>query len=95
MQTQPHFDGADYTPARDRVRLTGQMLRVLTLMADGRWRTLDIIASATGVPHASISAQLRNLRKERFGAYTVQRRHIRGGLYEYRIPLSGRSYLPV
>jgi hypothetical protein len=58
------------------------------LMSDGYWRTLDEIAHATGDPHASISAQLRHLRKPRFGAYVVEKRH-RGaparGLYEYRL----------
>ena len=57
-------------------------------MHDGRWRTLDEIASTTGDPPASISAQLRHLRKRRFGAHVVERQ-ARGdrshGLWEYRV----------
>ncbi|KKL56177.1 hypothetical protein LCGC14_2247980, partial [marine sediment metagenome] len=36
--------------------------------------TLCEIEDLTGDPPASISAQLRHLRKERFGAHTVERR---------------------
>jgi len=82
------FDGSDYSPRHDRARLTGQILRVYETMLDGRWRTLDELAHATGDPHASISAQLRHLRKERFGGYRVDKR-ARGdrghGLFEYRL----------
>lgn len=84
----PHFDGPAYEPEYDHARLTGQLLRVWTLMRDGEWRTLQEIADLTGDPHASISAQLRHLRKRRFGEHTVERR-IRGdrvlGLWEYRV----------
>lgn len=83
-----HFDGPAYSPEHDQARLTGQILRVFEAMKDARWRTLDEIVSLTGDPHASVSAQLRHLRKPRFGAHTVERRH-RGdkarGLYEYRV----------
>ena len=82
------FAGSDYSPAQDDVRLTGQLLRVFSLMADGRWRTLDEISLATGDPHASISAQLRHLRKERFGGHQVNKRS-RGqrehGMFEYQL----------
>lgn len=84
----PHFDGSDYDPALDHARLTGQILRVFGAMQDGAWRTLDEIAALTGDPHASISAQLRHLRKEKFGAHTVNKRR-RGepsaGLWEYQL----------
>ncbi len=84
----PHFDGPAYDPEYDHARLTGQILRVWDLMRDGQWRTLQEIADRTGDPHASISAQLRHLRKRRFGEHTVERR-ARGarsaGLYEYRV----------
>lgn len=82
------FDGADYSPKHDKERLTGQILRVYDLMADRCWRTLDDIARATGDPHASVSAQLRNLRKKRFGGHTVNRRILGDrcrGLYEYQL----------
>ena len=84
------FNGSDYDPAMDNVRLTGQILRVYTLMADGVWRTLREIEDATGDPAASISAQLRHLRKARFGAHRIDKRS-RGmrivGLFEYRLAM--------
>lgn len=79
------FNGADYVPARDNPRLTKQIERVYHTMLDGQWRTLDGIAVTTGDPPASVSAQLRHLRKRRFGGHTVERRHLGGGLYEYRL----------
>lgn len=84
MHTQ-RFDGSDYQPARDDVRLTGQLLRIWSVVCDGAWRTLDQIAAATGDPQASISAQLRHLRKPRFGAHKVEREHVKDGLYRYRV----------
>lgn len=85
------FNGPVYNPAVDNKRLTGQLLRVYGCMKDARWRTLDEIAAATGDPHASISAQLRHLRKERFGSHTVNKR-ARGerehGLFEYQLVIS-------
>jgi hypothetical protein len=79
------FDGADYKPARDDKRLSGQMLRIWERMKDGQWRTLQGISDITGDPQASISAQLRHFRKERFGSHTVNRRHLGQGLYEYQL----------
>ena len=84
----PRFNGPCYNPAHDNIRLTGQIKRVFDLMRDGRWRTLDEIAQATGDPHASVSAQLRHLRKPRFGSFIVEKRS-RGerdrGLWEYKL----------
>lgn len=88
LRPVPHFDGPAYEPEFDHARLTGQILRVWDLMRDGHWRTLQEIADRTGDPPASISAQLRHLRKKRFGLHTVERRS-RGdrvaGLWEYRV----------
>lgn len=80
-----HFNGPEYKAARDYARLAGQMLDIYMLMKDGQWRTLDSIATGTGHPHASVSAQLRHLRKPRFGSHIVERRHIENGLFEYRV----------
>jgi hypothetical protein len=57
-------------------------------MKDGQWRTLEQIADMTGDPTPSVSAQLRHLRKPRFGSHTVDRRHVGGGLYEYRLEVA-------
>jgi len=82
---EPHFNGADYVPERDWERLTTQIGRVFTCMKDERWRTLREIADATHDPEASVSAQLRHLRKVRFGSHTVNRKYLKRGLYSYQV----------
>lgn len=83
-----HFNGSDYSPKHDQVRLTKQIKRVFDLMKDGEWRTLGEIESITGDPQASISAQLRNCKKERFGGHELNKRR-RGdpgnGCWEYQL----------
>ena len=79
------FNGSDYIHDRDAPRLTSQLERVYALMRDGRYRTLSGIAEATGDPPASISAQLRHLRKDRFGGHAVEKRYLGNGLFEYRL----------
>ena len=85
------FDGACYNQAIDNPRLVPQYRQIFNLMCDGRWRTLPDIETETGFPQASISAQLRHMRKQRFGAHDVEKRS-RGdrkhGLYEYRLLVS-------
>lgn len=79
------FDGDDYNHQRDHTRLTGQIERVHDLILDGAWRTLNEISDATGDPHSSVSAQLRNLRKGRFGGHNIERKYMGDGLYSYRL----------
>ena len=84
-QEELRFDGADYSSDRDNPRLKGKILRVWDVMKDGRWRTLRQIADLTHDPEASISAQLRHLRKDRFGAHQIEREYIDNGAYKYRL----------
>lgn len=88
LLTGADFDGPAYQRELDFARLTGQIRRVYDCMRSGAWRTLAEIAAITGDPEASVSAQLRHLRKPRFGAHQVERR-ARGdrerGLFEYRL----------
>lgn len=79
------YNGPEYVPERDDARLTGQTERIFKLMRDGQWRTLPEIAAITTDPPASVSAQLRHLRKPRFGAHTIERRSRRGALFEYQL----------
>lgn len=79
------FAGAGYVPERDDVRLSGQMLRIWNVMKDGKWRTLAEIELETGDPQASISADLRTLRKKRWGSHIVKRHHIKNGLHVYKL----------
>jgi hypothetical protein len=53
------------------------------------WLTLEEMARETNFPPASISAQLRHLRKPRYGAWKIQRQQRKSGkaqlLWEYRL----------
>jgi len=84
-QPQPHFNGSDYIPVLDQRRLTGQLHEIKSLMSDGKWRTLGEVESATGYPQASISAQLRNMRKVRFGSHTIEKQRRTAGQWEYKL----------
>lgn len=88
------FNGSHYDGCADAPRLSRQHERIKSLMLDGVWRTLAEIEGLTGDPPASISAQLRHLRKPRFGAFIVEvqaRGDRAGGLFEYRVlPPDGR-----
>lgn len=83
---QAQFDGSNYEAQKDLKRLTRQIEVIRDLMLDGEWRTLPEIAGVTGYLSSSISAQLRNLKKERFGGFTLEkRRRGEGGLWSYRL----------
>jgi hypothetical protein len=65
-----------------------QMWNAANFAADAGWMTLRELADLTNYGEASISAQLRHLRKPHFGGYIVAKRR-RGpatkGAWEYRI----------
>ena len=87
----PHFNGPVYTPEFDHQRLIKQHEVIRDLMLDGCWRTLTEIESLTKYPQASISAQLRHLKKKRFGSYFMAKRRrgdVKNGLYEYHISVN-------
>ena len=79
------FDGETYEADKDQSRLAAQLNRVRSLMLDGKWRTLAEIEAATGDAQASVSARLRDLRKERFGGWQVDRQRRGPGTFEYRV----------
>jgi|SRR5690242_1485333 hypothetical protein len=68
------------------------------------WLTLDELAMLTHYPPASISAQLRHLRKQEFGGYEVEKRQrfagsiLRGEdfgtVWEYRLQPALRKVAP-
>jgi DNA-binding CsgD family transcriptional regulator len=82
------YNGPVYEREHDNSRLSKQHIAIFNLMSDGKWRTLKEIALVLGYPESSISAQLRHLRKPRFGSHTVNK-EIRGerkkGLYQYQL----------
>jgi hypothetical protein len=79
------FDGHSYEPHFDYQRLTGQLKRVADFMADGCWRTLSEISEQTGGTEASVSARLRDLRKDKYGARVILRQRVSRGLFRYRL----------
>lgn len=85
------FDGATYDKSKDGERLTGLMGRVHALMSDDQWRTLAQIVTECGGTEASVSARLRDLRKDKFKkrypSENVVRRRVENGngLHEYRV----------
>lgn len=89
FRSDSHTFGPAYDPDLDADRLRGQHERIRDWMLEQwhRWATLAEVATATGYPEASISAQLRHLRKPEFGAYRVEkrRRQPEGGCWEYRV----------
>jgi hypothetical protein len=85
------FQGETFVAELDAVRLSGLLECVFGVMKDGRWRTLDEIKAATNRgTEASISARLRDLRKPKFGGYTVNRRRrgdAKKGIHEYQLKI--------
>ena len=79
------FGGSTYEPKKDAVRLSRQLQQVLALMHDGQWRSPAEFEAALGVSWASIGARCRDLRKEEFGGYIVDRRRFHGGVHKYRL----------
>jgi hypothetical protein len=92
--------GPAYSELRDGARAITQVevIRDVLFSAeecrprDGGWMTLRELGDLTTYGEASISAQLRHLRKRRFGGYVIEKRR-RGapgsGVWEYRI--AGRT----
>ena len=84
--------------ARNGYEESTQLVAIRDLMLEvadrGKWLTLDEIAGITEFGEASVSAQLRHLRKPRHGRYRVEkRRRLSGetesgrdtGLWEYLV----------
>jgi biotin operon repressor len=82
------FDGNTFSQARDGARLSKQLDAVKTVMLDGQWHTLAELAETAHASDAAVSARVRDLRKAKFGGYTVDRLYIRRGIWAYRIACS-------
>jgi hypothetical protein len=87
--SQPQFKGETFDPVRDGKRLEGQLDRVRTLMVNhaNKWWTLQAISICTHAPEASVSARLRDLKREgrASGEFDIEKRYVRRGLHEYRL----------
>lgn len=84
---EPRFRGRTIVESIDTPRLESQQERVTALMADGKFRTLAQISAATGYPEASISARLRDAKRQIHGGWTLHRERVKGerGLHRYRL----------
>ena len=85
------FGGDTFDEELDGDRLRRQLVKVYAIMADGQWHTLAQISHLIDAPEASVSARIRDLRKDKFGGHRVDaERVINGnGLFRYRMPLLG------
>jgi len=77
--------GQSYIAEIDGPRITKQRESILGLCLGHLWLTLGEISATLDYPEASISAQLRHLRKAQFGGYIVNKRRRSAGTYEYLV----------
>ena len=74
-------------PARTQREVLLELLR--SAAQRDAWLTLDEMAGETNFPQASISAQLRHLRKPRYGAWKIERQQRKWVgcrmIWEYRL----------
>lgn len=96
MQASFTVYGPAYDDWIDGARLRRQHEHIREwMLAHGGWRTLAEIREALGYSDSSISAQLRHLRKPRFGCYRVEKRRRNGkGTWEYRVSQQEKSAAP-
>jgi biotin operon repressor len=83
IDTVPRHDGPDLAPA-DQIRLANHLQKLVTLMSDGRFRSLQTIADALGCSESAAGARVRDLKKRKFGSFTVEKRRQSTG-YVYRV----------
>ena len=84
-EAKPDFDGETYDRKLDHKRLSGQLGKVHHALSGGSWWTLRQLANLTSAPEASVSARIRDLRKEKFGGYKIKTCRFAGGLWKYRM----------
>lgn len=91
----PRIDGQTFDRAKDGVRLGKQALRLFAFMKGGGWWSLHELSRYTADPEASLSARMRDFRKDRFGAHTIERRRRveAGGTWEYRLVVNPQQDL--
>lgn len=92
--------GPNFDPQKDGERLHVQHIKIRNWMLEraeaGEWSSLEDIEYATGYPQASISAQLRHLRKPQFGSYIVNKKRVGSyWLYMVALPLKVGTEVPV
>lgn len=96
--------GPDFVESRDGERIRTGLLRVrnclLAAAIRGEWLTIDEIKARieaqyhTTISWGSVDGDVRHLRKEQFGGYSVPKRK-RGNISEYRIVAPVKLAAPV
>lgn len=94
LPARSKFHGETYDAELDYARLNRAERAVFNAMYPGEWLTLGQIrdrtmyASEQGYSEAGISARIRGLRAMGF---TIERKRLSGGLWVYRLILSGEE----
>ncbi len=66
-------------------KLTGDLKRVFDILSKGGAHLVSDIARDLNLPACSVSAQIRHLRKPKFGGFTVKRISLTKGLSAYQM----------
>lgn len=90
--------GPEFVEKLDGERLHRQHERIRNFMLSwhgGVWHTLSDIAQSLNYPEASVSANLRHLRKPEFGSHVVDKRRRVGspGTWEYRVRTQAKGQI--
>jgi len=87
---QSLFDGdGDLEGAQKDPRLKKQLVRVYEVMSTEKWLPLSEISLLADAPEASASARMRDLRKKKFGGFTIDTRMLSDlNVHEYRFDVS-------
>ena len=85
--------GLTFDFEKDYKRLNKQMLRVFTAMFGTGWKSLAMISNHTHDPESSVSARLRDFRKQQFGGHAVGRMR-QGNTYFYKLAWNPEVKLP-
>jgi transcriptional antiterminator len=85
LNDSAEFDGDDYDSDRDKERLTKQRDKIRMYMEGRNYLTVKEVAEVLNYPENSVSAQMRNLRKEKFGGRIVHREYFGNGLYKFKL----------
>lgn len=88
-QHELRFDGSTYEPKHDAKRLGRLLDAVFHQLYWGEWFTLRELAKRCRGSEPSVSARLRDLRKQRYGGWIIERRRQPGleakGIFQYRL----------
>jgi hypothetical protein len=76
--------GPAFDKKEDGERVNKQHVSIREYMLVAGWKSLADIEKVLSYPQASISAQLRHLRKPVFGGYQVEKRRV-GSFWEYKV----------